>query len=418
MKIKSRGKVFLKKINPKFTFIRIICENIFKGGFTMWKKTFISLLVSVWGVFFLGMSDTYADSLMLYTPYTGISVTPGEDISYGVDVINDMTEVQHVTFSMEDLPEGWIYSIRAGGNSIQQLSIRPEHEEEITIEVNAPLEIDKGDYRFNLVANSEGGVTSNLPFLVKVSEQGTFKTEFSTDQPNLEGHADSEFSYTTTLKNQTAEDQHYGLSAKAPKGWSVQFKADGSSVTSVTIEPNQTKDITVDIIPAANVIAEKYTIPITASSGSATEELELEAVITGRYSVELTPPSGNLSSDIVAGGNKIIDLVIENNGTAELGDINLSANTPPNWKVSFNHDSIATLAAGEQTTVKATVTAPDDAIAGDYVTTFNASTAEVSSDANFRMSVKTSTLWGVIAVAIIIGVVGGLYMIIRKYGRR
>lgn len=384
----------------------------------MWRKIISSLLVTIWGVFLFSNPYSYASSLMLYTPYSGISVTPGEDITYSVDVINDKNEIQHVKFSIEDLPDGWDYSIRAGGNSIQQLSIMSNHKEEITIEVNVPLEVDKGDYQFNLVAKGNDGMTSKLPFLIDVSEKGTFKTEFSIDQSNMEGHADSTFTYTTTLKNQTVEDQHYGLSAQAPEGWSVQFKVDGNAVTSVTIEPNESRNINVDVIPAENVVAETYTIPIRASSGSTTEEIELEAVITGKYSMELTTQSGNLSSDVVAGGNKIIDLVIENNGTAELTDITLSANTPPNWEVSFNHDSITTLAAGDQTTVQATVEAPDDTIAGDYVTTFSASTAEVSSDANFRMSVKVSTMWGIVAVAMIIVVIGGLYMIVRKYGRR
>lgn len=384
----------------------------------MRKKVMSSLVVIMCVVFLVGHTQTFANSLVLYTPYTGISVTPGEEISYNVDVINDTGEIQHVSFGVEELPKGWDYSIRAGGKSIQQLSIRAKQAEEITIEVSVPLEIEKGNYQFNLVAKSKSGVSSNLPFLIEVSEEGTFKTEFATDQPNLEGHADSDFSYTTTLKNQTAEDQHYGLSAKTPEGWSVQFKADGSSVTSVTIEPNETKNIIVDVIPAENVIADTYTIPVTASSGSATEEIELETVITGKYSIGLTTPTGNLSSNVVAGGDKTVELVVNNEGTVELTDVTLSANTPPNWEVSFNHDSISTLGAGEQATVKATITAPDDAIAGDYVTTFSASSPEVSSDASFRISVKTSTMWGIFAIAIIIGVVGGLYLIIRKYGRR
>jgi|SRR5690625_3869364 len=384
----------------------------------MWKKTISTFLTVLLGVFIFGASKIYADPLTLYTPFTGLSATPGESISYSVDVINGSNEIQNITFDVEKLPDDWEYSLRAGGNSIQQLSVRPDDEEKLTVEVNIPLEVDKGDYRFNLIATGNGEGASTLPFLIEVSEQGTFKTEFTSDQPNMEGHADSEFSYTTTLKNRTAEDQHYGLSAKAPQGWNVQFKADGSSVTSVTIEPNESKDITVDITPAENVKAEKYTIPVLASAGAVTEEIDLEAVITGKYSVEFTTPSGNLSADVNAGGSKTIDLVVKNNGTADLLDVALSATTPPNWDVSFNQETVPTLIAGEETTVKATVTVPDDAIAGDYVTGFTASTPEVSSDANFRMSVKTSTLWGFVAVAIIVVVIGGLYAIFRKYGRR
>src|SRR5690625_3549268 len=179
----------------------------------------------------------------------------------------------------------------------------------------------------------------------------------------MKSHADSKFTYTTTLKNQTADEQHYGLSASAPDGWIVQFKADGNAITSITLEPNESKDIVVDVTPAENVTADTYTIPVVASAGAVSEEIELEAVITGKYSMNLTTPAGNLSSDVTAGGDRTIDIVVQNTGTADLYDIELSANTPPNCDVSFNHDVIPSLEAGQKATVKATISAPDDAIA-------------------------------------------------------
>src|SRR5690625_1634274 len=185
----------------------------------MWKKIMTTFLVAVLGVFMFGSTKSNAAaSLSLFTPYSGISLTPGESISYNVDVINDSSDTQHVTFSLEKIPKDWDYSIRAGGNTLQQLSVRADSEREITVEVSVPLEVDKGEYKFELVAKGNDETTATLPFLVDVSEKGTFKTEFSSDQPNMEGHADSEFSYSATLKNLTAEEQHYGLNAKAPKG--------------------------------------------------------------------------------------------------------------------------------------------------------------------------------------------------------
>jgi len=36
----------------------------------------------------------------------------------------------------------------------------------------------------------------------------------------------------------------------------------------------------------------------------------------------------------------------------------------------------------------------------------------------FRITVETSMLWGLIGVLIILVVIGGIYYLIRKYGRR
>src|SRR5699024_3834879 len=99
-------------------------------------------------------------------------------------------------------------------------------------------------------------------------------------------------------------------------------------------------------------------------------------------------------------------------------DIELSASTPPGWDVTFDEDTVQTLKASEKAKVQATISAQDDAIAGDYVTTFAAKTAEASSEASIRDSVKTSTWWGLVGDAIILAVIGGLYYIYKTYGRR
>src|SRR5690625_1404604 len=118
----------------------------------MWKKLTSIFLTALLGVFIFGTPKAHAQSLSLFTPYSGITVTPGEDISYAVQMINDTGEIQNIVFALENLPDGWDYSIRAGGKNIRQLSVRANSEEEITVEVKVPLEVDKGEYRFNLVA--------------------------------------------------------------------------------------------------------------------------------------------------------------------------------------------------------------------------------------------------------------------------
>ncbi|WP_163539521.1 NEW3 domain-containing protein [Gracilibacillus sp. YIM 98692] len=373
------------------------------------------LLVSF---FFTGNGVKAAGGLTLFTPYSGLSVTPGETLTYDVTVINSNSSINNVTFDVEGLPEGWDYTISASGNDIRQLSIRENSEENIRFEINVPLEVEKADYSFQLIADGSGNAYAELPFLTTVSEEGTFQSELSVEQANLEGHADATFSYSATLRNRTADQQTYALSAGAQEGWGVQFKADGNNVTSVTIEPGATKDISIDLTPPNNIQADTYSIPIQASTNSTSAEANLEAVITGSYGVSISTPEGNLSTDITAGKERTVDLVVENTGTATLNDISISASTPPNWNAEFDSNSLATLEAGDSKMVKATLTAPDDAIAGDYVTTFTAETAEASSDANFRVSVETSTWWGIIGIVIILIVIGGLYYIFRTYGRR
>ncbi|NMA90347.1 MAG: hypothetical protein GX972_03360, partial [Amphibacillus sp.] len=182
--------------------------------------------------------------------------------------------------------------------------------------------------------------------------------------------------------------------------------------------PGANKDIDLDLIPAETASADTYEIPIKASAGGTAAETTLEAVITGSYDIDITTPDGRLNTDITAGRSKMIELIVQNIGTATLNDVSITSSTPPNWEVEFDESEIEVLEAGETKIIKAKVTAADDAIAGDYEASFSATAAETSDNAVFRISVETSTLWGLIGIAIILAVFGGLFYLFKKYGRR
>jgi len=348
-------------------------------------------LITVGGLFLFGATSVLAQ-VDLYTPYTGLSVTPGESINYSVDVNNQSSSVEHLTFDINDLPEEWSSTITSGGNDIRQLSVDGNGTQTIDLEIRVPLQVEKGDYHFELVAKTSEGSKSTLPFLVEVSEKGTFDSEINVDQPNLEGHTTASFTYSIDLRNRTANEQNYSLNAQVPAGWGVQFTSGSDSITSVTLEPGEEGTINVDVTPAENATADTYEIPIQASASGTSAEATLEAVITGSYALDITTPDGRLSTDITAGRSKTVDLLVKNTGTATLNDVKITASTPPNWESEFDNSTIPTLEAGDTTTIKATLTASDDAIAGDYEATFSAEATETSANAAFRVSVETSTL--------------------------
>ncbi len=136
------------------------------------------------------------------------------------------------------------------------------------------MKVNKGIYRFRVVA---GGFYS-LPLTVVVSEQGTFKTEFTTEQPNMEGQSTATFTFNANLKNRTADKQLYALMANAPRGWNVTFKSSYQQVTSVNVEANATQAITIEIKPPEKIEAGKYKIPVSATTNTTSANLDLEVV--------------------------------------------------------------------------------------------------------------------------------------------
>ena len=382
---------------------------------TMRANYFNLLLVLLMGVLPIQLQASESEkNVILYTPYTKIAVPPGESVNYSIDVINNYDVVKNVNLSVKGLPRGWNYELKAGTWTISELAVLPHDKKNVSLKVDIPLKVNKGTYRFTVVAEGLG----ELPIAITVSKQGTYQTDFTTNQPNMQGNSKSSFTFNATLKNQTAEQQLYALMAQAPRGWNVVFKANYKQATSAQVEPNATQNITIDINPPANVEAGSYKIPVRATTSTTSAELDLEVVITGTYQMELTTPRGLLSSEITAGDNKNIDLIVRNTGSAELKDIQLSANKPVDWEVTFEPAKINRLKAGETANVTATVKASKKALPGDYVTKISAKTPEVNSSADFRIAVRTPMIWGWMGVLVILVALGCVYYLFRKYGRR
>ncbi|WP_228693798.1 NEW3 domain-containing protein [Lunatimonas sp.] len=377
------------------------------------SSLFIRLVHSLW-ILLLGGHVAFANTVALYTPYPEIAVPPGESIDYSIDVINNSGSIRDVSILLSGMPEGWDYSLKSGGWTVTKVSVLPGEKKTLALKVDVPHKVEKGTYRFQVIATG----LYTLPITVNVSETGTFKTEFTSNQPNIEGHSSALFSYNAKLKNMTSEPQLYALSTDAPRGWNVVFKANGKQVSSVSIEANQTQDVSIEVTPPKKTAAGNYKVPVRAITANTAANLDLEAVIKGSYEMEFTTPTGMLSTSVTAGKSKRLEMVVRNNGSSTINGLKLDRKVPMDWDVTYEPAEIATLEPGQSAQVFATIQASKKAIAGDYMATLEATNPEVTEKAAFRVSVKTPVVWGWLGVMLILGVFGGVFQLFSKYGRR
>jgi uncharacterized membrane protein len=64
------------------------------------------------------------------------------------------------------------------------------------------------------------------------------------------------------------------------------------------------------------------------------------------------------------------------------------------------------------------VTPPAKAIAGDYVTTVRAASRGENASSNFRITVTTSTMWGIVGAGIIGAALLVMVGAVARFGRR
>ena len=361
------------------------------------------------------------------TDYPGVTVKAGETVTFSLDFESLDGEGHDVSLSAESLPENWTGYFKGGNNQITGVHVAAPRAEDASagddladFSLTVPAEAENGTYQVELKADAGSGDTDTLKLEVTVSEEEAGESNFTSEYPEQQGASGTTFSFDTSIVNNRGTNQSYSLSAEAPEGWQVTFTPSGesSNVASLAVDADSSQGLTVTVTPPANVEKGDYTIPCTAVSSSDTLKTELTVSITGTYALTLSTPDERLSFDAYANKEASVTLSITNTGNVDLNNLNLTSSAPSGWDVRFSESAIDTLEAGATREVTAYVTPSEDAITGDYVSSFTISNNETSAKADFRVSVKTSTTWGFAAIAIVVVLVCGLGAIFKKYGRR
>jgi uncharacterized membrane protein len=259
-----------------------------------------------------------------------------------------------------------------------------------------------------------------LPLTVAVSSAAAGDVTLTSDYPSLQGASGTSFTFNFTLHNDSAEDLTFAVTAVGPDGWEVNATLTGQSqAASAVVKAGSTAGVSVAVKPPTDVAPQTYPINVRATVGDRTIDAQPTVVITGTNAMTLSTPDGRLSNSGSAGGSITQQLVVHNGGTDALEQVTLSATAPTDWTVTFNpSDTVASVAAGQDQTITATIVPSNDAIAGDYVVTFRARTGAADSSVDIRMTVETSPLFGFVGLALIALVLFGLWWVFQRYGRR
>lgn len=363
------------------------------------------------------------NGLDLSTQYPGIFARPGDNLSIPVRLSNSTGTGMDVDVSIRSLPDSWDGYLQGGNYQVNRVYVKPGEEgETVTLHLTVPKELKEGSYKAQIQASSESGISDQLEIQFQVNEKEAGKGSFTSEYPRQEGASGTDFSFNTTLINNGLKPQSYSLSSNAPAGWNVSFTPSGNTakVAAIDVESGQSQGLTVSVTPPELVSAGEYTISCTAVSAEETLNLDLTVTVTGTYAMALTTPDGRLSFDAHAGQESDVTLQIQNTGNVDLENVSVNATAPSGWVVTYNLENnlVDSIPAGTTAEVIAHVKPDSDAITGDYVTSFTASNSQTSAKVDFRVSVKTSTLWGIVATLLILCTAGGLGYVFKKYGRR
>ncbi len=359
-----------------------------------------------------------SESLIIFTRYPAQVTEIGTTVTFNLTLRNNGASPQTVRLEMQEIPEGWTATFRGGGDIIHAVYVEPEEDASATLRLEPPEDVAGGTYRFVVVARGENS-EATLPLELTVQEKLPPKLDFEVELPVLKGTTNSTFSYNATLKNEGDEDLTVSLDANAPEGFLVKFKRVGKEVSSLPLKADDSERITIEAEPYLEVPAGQYQITVRAKGGETEASLTLTAEVTGHPELSVTTPDGRLSGQAYAGRETSLKIVIKNTGTAPAHGVELSASEPSGWSVEFDPKKIAEIPAGTQVEATAKIRPAEKALAGDYMLTIRARPEGGSSEsAEFRITVLTSTLWGVVGIALIAVAVIVVALAVIRFGRR
>ena len=358
--------------------------------------------------------------LFLTTDYPSQTVRAGEVTTIRLKLTNAGLPPEPVALALKDVPAGWKIDILGGGQPVAAAMPGVNQDVSLQLRVDVPKDAKPGSQKILISAKGPIAQSVELPLTLTVGTEAPAKLSIKSRLPSLRGTPRSAFEYTVTVGNDSGKDLTVALSAQGPANFQTTFtEGFGSNeISSIPIEAGQTKDIKVKVTPPRDVKAGDYPVLVKVASEGATAELRVTLQVSGQGRIALSTKDGRLSGEAEVGKSSTYTLVLSNDGTAPIEEVEMSGTVPTNWKVEFNPKTIPSVAPDEKKDVQVVVTPADKAIAGDYVASFRANGRGESASADFRITVTTSTLWGIVGVGIIAVALLVLLGAVARFGRR
>jgi uncharacterized membrane protein len=355
-----------------------------------------------------------------------VEVFPGESVSLGLVLQNRGAEDVTLSLSVVEEAPGWRSVFKSAGLVITGAYLAAGANRTVSFEAAPSAEEKPGRYRFRVRGQAlDGTLDKEKVFTVIVRERreqsrGSAGISLTASYPILRGSSDIFYEFSLEMENKMDTDEVFALFARGPEGWDVNVKPayEPRYISNMQLKAKENRRLTVEVKPPPGAPPGEYTVTVRASSGAAYTTATLTVVLTGTYELAVTTASGVLSLAAQQGKAARVSIFIKNLGTAAQGHIGLFSFNPENWKVEFVPDRVDGLAPGDTKQVEVIITPNDKALVGDYSVELKANGEKASKSVEFRVTVKASSIFGWIGIALIVVVIAGLALLFRWLGRR
>jgi uncharacterized membrane protein len=357
--------------------------------------------------------------LYLMSDYPAVTVRPGETSTVNLKLQNYDLPPERLALSVSGVPSGWTATLMGGGQPVAAAMPATNSNVSLELRLDVPKNAEVGTQTLTVTATGNS-TNVQLPVAVTLAKDLPAKLTLTPQLPELRGNSKSSFEYQLSIKNDSGKKLTVSLAAQTPQNFDASFTEGYGSqeLNAVPVDPGQTKTVKLKVTPPNTASAGSYKIEarVGAEDASATTELTLD--INGQPRLDISGREGLVSAHASAGKESSVPVVITNTGTAPAENVELSGSTPSGWKITFDPKTIDRIAPNANKEVQALITPTEKAIAGDYMTTIRASARGESASTTFRVTVTTSTMWGIAGIGIIGIALLVMVGAVARFGRR
>ncbi|MGE0804222.1 MAG: NEW3 domain-containing protein [Burkholderiaceae bacterium] len=366
-----------------------------------------------------GIGSSAVRGLFLLSDYPAIAVRPGTTSSIALRLQNHGIAPARLSLRVDGVPQGWTATLLGGGLPVA--AAMPGFDSSVALQLRLEVPGDAALQNTTLVVTAEGGgQRASLPIDVRLAKELPAKLAIEARLPTLRGGPRASFDYQFTIRNDSGKDVLASLAAQAPRFFETSFTEGYGSqqLSTVPVKAGESKEMKLNVRAPAVAEPGDYPIKVTVSAEDAQATADMQLQIVGQPRLRVAGREGLMNASAEAGKASTVPIVLINEGSAGADGIELSASAPSGWETEFEPKAVPQIPAGGRAEVQLRITPSVKSLAGDYMTTVRAASQGESASGEFRVSVSTSSFWGIIGAIIIAVAVLIMVGAVARFGRR
>jgi uncharacterized membrane protein len=357
--------------------------------------------------------------LYLLTDYPAVSVRPGAASTISLRLQNYGLTPERYQLSVDGVPAGWTATLLGGGQPVGAAMPATDSSVGLQLRLDIPATAVIGTQTLTVKAAGQS-TQVDLPVAVTLAKELPAKLAVEATLPSLRGTPKSSFDYSLKIKNDSGRNLTASFVATAPRNFETSFTEGYGSqqLSSIPIEAGQSKEIKLKVRPPSTVDAGNYPISVTVTAEDASAKTDLALEVVGQPQLQLSGRDGLVSGRAEAGVQSNLPVIVTNTGSAPADNVELTASAPSGWKIAFEPKTVDRIAPGQEQEVQAQITPTAKSLAGDYMATIRAASRGETASTQFRVTVSTSTAWGMAGAGIIGAALLLMVGAVARFGRR